>query len=159
MTTPLLRAVPRSVRVQFDIVLRAGGLVACTALLSYLSDENDALAGGLTELFTVAALAFAVALLDGLFQRDRSRLAVVWGVVVLVVTALKTAAYVQMILTAPGGYPSLELVPRGDILESFLMWAVLAGLPAIVGLVLGVLVRAVTLTRSPTPLPTPPIRL
>ncbi len=148
MITALLQAVPRPVRVLLDIALRAGGLVACAALLSSLSDENDALAAGLTELCTVAVLAFAVALLDGAFRRDRARLVVVWAVVVPLVGSLKTASFVQMVLGEPGGYPSLALVPRGDILESFLTWAVLAGLPAVVGLVLGVAVRLATLASA-----------
>ncbi len=141
MTSPLTHPAHRPVRVLLDVVLRAGGLVACAAVVPSLSGETDALASGLTMFFTLAGIAFVAALLDGMFQRDRLRLYLVWVVVVPVVGLVETAIYLRMLLTGPGAYPSLQYVSPGDIGETYLLYAALVGLPAVVGIVLGVLIR------------------
>lgn len=155
MTPPLARPAHRPapssahqpVRVLLDVVLRAGGLVVCTEVLTSVSGETDALATGLTAFFSLGALSFAASMLDALVRRDRRRLCLVWLAVVAMVGLLETTSYLHMILTGPGAYPSLRWVSPSEIGGTCLLYAILVAVPAAIGIGLGVLIR--TLPRTP----------
>ncbi|WP_375425816.1 hypothetical protein [uncultured Friedmanniella sp.] len=150
MTSPLVHSSHRPLRIALDVVLRAGGLVAAVAALTALADGTDALADGLDVFFKLCVLAFALALLDGLFQRDRLRLYLVWAFVVPLVGLFETADYLRSNLTGPGAYPNLAAIGLSDVAETYVLYAALVGAPAAVGVLLGVLLRPLPATPAPT---------
>lgn len=146
--TPVaIRSSYRPLRVAVDVVLRAAGIVALAELLSSLSAQSDALAGGLEMFFVLMVLAFATALLDGIFQRDRVRLIAVWALMGPVVAVVELALDVRRTMSEPGGYPDLATAlaaARVEALSSFVLFALLIAVPAAVGVGLGVLLRPLT---------------
>lgn len=147
MTKPSSPTAHRPLRIMLDVVLRAGGLAVGAALVPALSNENDALALGLTVFLVLSTLAFMAALLDGLLQRDRVRVGVVWALVIPGVALLVMADNLRRTLTGPGAYSSLGEAlgaARGDQLGTFVFFSLLVGLPAIAGIGLGVVLSLLT---------------
>jgi hypothetical protein len=147
MTKPSSPNAHRPLRIMLDVVLRAGGLAVGAALVPALSNENDGLALGLTVFLVLSTLAFVAALLDGLLQRDRLRVGVVWALVIPGVALLEMADDLRRTMTGPGSYSSLGEAlgaARGDQLSTFVFFSLLVGLPAIAGIGLGVVLSLLT---------------
>ncbi len=128
-----------------DTTLRAAALLAVAEVAPILTgDTDDALAGGLMAMFSLATAALVVALLDGIRQRDRLRLCLLWAVVASVVSLYEIAADLWRSTHGPGSYPSLEIawtIERADLLGTFVFFALFVAVPAAVGLGLGAVIR------------------
>lgn len=142
----------RAARTLADVALRAVGLVAAVELLAAFSSETDPLAAGLTAFFALAALAFGIALLDAMLQRDRLRLVLGWAGVALLVAVAEQAVQLHAMVTGPGAYPSLGEAfadTSADLPSSLLLFALLVAVPAAAGIGLGVLIRPAAPVRGP----------
>lgn len=155
MTKPSSPNAHRPLRIMLDVVLRAGLLAACAALVPTFSNENDGLALGLTIFLVLATVAFGAALLDGLFQRDRVRLGLVWALAIPTFALLEAADDLRRTMTGPGAYSSLDealAAARGDQVSTFVFYTILIGAPVLAGITLGVVLRLLT------PPPATPVR-
>jgi hypothetical protein len=145
----------RPLRIMLDVVLRAAGLVGLAALAFSLSNQNDALAAGFTFFLILGTLALVAGVLDGLFQRDRVRLGIVWALAIPATALLEMVDDLRRNMTGPGSYATLGealAAARGDQLSTFVFFSILVGAPVLAGITLGVVLRLVT------PPPVTPVR-
>lgn len=150
--SPAVPADHRVARTLLDVALRAVGLVAAVELLAAVSTESDPLAAGLTAFLALSALAFAVALVDGMRQRDRVRLVAGWAGIAVLVAVLEQVVQLRSMVTGPGAYPGLAEAfadTRADLPGSLVLFALLVAVPAAAGIGLGVLIRPAAPARGP----------